>query len=292
MTTLYLILTNKCNNNCRYCFYNQEPLRKVEDKLTYESLCSVILQASELGYKEVSFTGGEPLLFKDIFKLIKYSHNLNLITTISTNAVLLNTKTISSLKDSGLDNIYISTSSDFFENKRYLKLDKILREISIFGINSPTLVFVVTAKNINSLSDVIDYAINKDIYLQLQPAFIPNKENLLSLFNLSPSKNILFNRDVKRWGKLFGKKNYANQILANYDNLLSSKKPKHCHFVNEDLVINADGNVYPCFHRLDLKLGNILNDSLANCVVSIDNSDKKTMFNAKCYGEHCISLFS
>lgn len=292
MTTLYLILTNKCNNNCRYCFYNQEPLRKVEDKLTYESLCSVILQASELGYKEVSFTGGEPLLFKDIFKLIKYSHDLKLTTTISTNAVLLNTKTISSLENSGLDNIYISTSSDFFENKRYLKLNKILREISILEMNAPTLVFVVTAKNLNSLSDVIDYAVKKDVYLQLQPAFIPDKENPLSLFNLSQSKNILFNREVKRWGKIFGKKTYANQILANYDATLSLKKPKHCHFVNEDLVINADGNVYPCFHRLDLKLGNILNDSLANCITSIKNKDKNSMINANCYGEHCISLFS
>jgi len=292
MTTLYLILTNKCNNDCRYCFYNQEPSRKVEDKLTNKSLYSVIKQAYEFGYKEISFTGGEPLLYKDIFKLIKYAHELKLVTTISTNAVLLNAKSIYNLKEAGINNLYISTSSDFFENKRYLKLNKILREILMFGLNQPTLVFVVTAKNLLSLSRVIKYAIKNDIYLQLQPAFVPNKNNPLSLFNLSLLKKKIFRTEIKRWGKMFNKEQYADQILANYDSAVSFEKPKKCHFVNEDLVINADGNVYPCFHRLDLKLGNILKDSLTNCITALDNKDKNTMINASCYGEHCISLFS
>jgi radical SAM protein with 4Fe4S-binding SPASM domain len=59
----------------------------------------------------------------------------------------------------------------------------------------------------------------------------------------------------------------------------------------QTFMIDSDGSVYPCFHRRDMKAGNILDDS-------IDAIDAKLghfyqdLKDAPCFGEHCISLFT
>lgn len=298
MNTLYLTLTTGCNLKCNFCFYTQEPRRLVKDKLNFKLLSSAIRQAPSLGFKEISFTGGEPLLLDDIGKLINLAKKLKLETTVSTNASLLNTKTIEGLKKAGLDNLYLSLASEYFFNKKENgkaweeKAIKILARLKKAKIKKPTLVFVVTKENLKFLEAVLDFVEKERLSLQIQPAYIPLKKSKLSLFKLSQAERKQFRQLLERWGEKQDKsKRYLRLVLSYYS--LTNKKdwPKFCHFAQEDLVIDADGSVYPCFHRQDLLLGKIANDNLKECLKRLKFKDKQEMSKAQCFGEHCLSLF-
>ena len=67
---LYLHLTNKCNQECRYC-YNQT-FRTANDhktELTLAEFEEIIQEFSDIGVESIVFTGGAPLLSPGLLKL-------------------------------------------------------------------------------------------------------------------------------------------------------------------------------------------------------------------------------
>lgn len=77
-------ITSKCNKNCQYCFkFNKEDLSLEENKKILNSLV-------EKNVEKISWTGGEPYLYKDLRELLKLSKEKNIINHVNTNATLLN----------------------------------------------------------------------------------------------------------------------------------------------------------------------------------------------------------
>jgi pyrroloquinoline quinone biosynthesis protein E len=73
---------------------------------------SVITQAAELGVLQCSFSGGEPLLFRDLAILVGLARKEGLYTNLITSAVGLNAARAAELKEAGLDNVQISFQAD------------------------------------------------------------------------------------------------------------------------------------------------------------------------------------
>ena len=115
---LRISVTDKCNFRCRYCMPKEnfgrdyEFLRRSE-LLSFEEIIRVITVLEQLGLKKVKLTGGEPLLRKNIEKLIEGINLNSEVNEISmtTNGSLLNKDTILKLKDNGLNKITISLDS-------------------------------------------------------------------------------------------------------------------------------------------------------------------------------------
>lgn len=107
---LQLILTTKCNLRCKMC-----GVWKIqEEELDSFYVKKLIDDTYKMGnLKEVYFTGGEALLRKDIFDLIKYVNDFypNLWTTVNTNGTLLTRQMIDRLIDSELRTLSISIDS-------------------------------------------------------------------------------------------------------------------------------------------------------------------------------------
>jgi hypothetical protein len=59
----------------------------------------------------------------------------------------------------------------------------------------------------------------------------------------------------------------------------------------ESIVVDASGEVLPCFHRRDLAAGNLLEDDPLR-VIERARRAAAALRPAPCFGEHCISLFS
>ena len=71
---LVLELTPKCNYNCPFCYCLWHEFPELAKKvLTFEQWCKVISSAAEQGCKKFLFTGGEPLLRRDLNDLIKFA---------------------------------------------------------------------------------------------------------------------------------------------------------------------------------------------------------------------------
>lgn len=110
---LRVSVTDRCNLRCIYCMPPEGILKKDHnDIMRYEEIFNVIKTASLLGIDKVRFTGGEPLILKNIDKLIYNTSKISSIRDIAmtTNAVLLEDR-VEDLKKAGLKRLNISLDS-------------------------------------------------------------------------------------------------------------------------------------------------------------------------------------
>ena len=79
-----LLLTFRCNAECRHCFFESGPHR--EEVMNPDLGIQAIDEAAKLGAEWISFTGGEPFLEQDLLEnLIEYANELNLNTEVVSN---------------------------------------------------------------------------------------------------------------------------------------------------------------------------------------------------------------
>ena len=84
--------TNRCNLACHHCYSYADP--KSEDFLTTEFILESITELKKGGIKFVIFSGGEPLIRKDIFKISQAMRDAGIITYLSTNGLYIDEKNV------------------------------------------------------------------------------------------------------------------------------------------------------------------------------------------------------
>ena len=97
-----ITLTHRCQCRCVHCYDEAWSCASETDELSTQEVASVLRQAFELGFIEVNFTGGEPLVRKDIVDLVKTARTVGLVPKISTNGMLLTESLVAELKAAGL----------------------------------------------------------------------------------------------------------------------------------------------------------------------------------------------
>lgn len=101
--------TNSCNLTCRHCY--RDAGKKAEKELTTAEGFDLINQVSEAGFKIIIFSGGEPLMRQDIFKLVRYARTQGLKAVLGTNGTLLNKEIATRLKEARVNTVGISLDS-------------------------------------------------------------------------------------------------------------------------------------------------------------------------------------
>ncbi len=81
-------LTRTCNLKCIHCYTDSEA-QKYPDELTTEQCKAVLADLAEFRVPAVLFSGGEPLVRKDVFELATYARSLDLHVVLSTNGTLI-----------------------------------------------------------------------------------------------------------------------------------------------------------------------------------------------------------
>lgn len=154
---LRVSVTDRCNLRCVYCMPEEGIHKKQhEDILRYEDIIKVVRSASLLGIKKVRYTGGEPLILKDIDKLIYETAELPSIKDISitTNGLLLDDMA-EELKKAGLKRVNVSLDTldknKFKTITRLGNLDTVLNSIyKCINIGlAPVKINTVLMKGIN-----------------------------------------------------------------------------------------------------------------------------------------------
>lgn len=133
---LRVSLTDRCNFRCFYCLPNGEPpLARKETILTFEEITEICEIFVSLGIEKIRLTGGEPLLRKDIEKLVEKLSKLKpqlKDIALTTNGFSLE-KRAENLKKAGLDRVTISLDSLKKDNFQKItgvdKLDEVLQAI-------------------------------------------------------------------------------------------------------------------------------------------------------------------
>ena len=90
-TNLRISVTDRCNIRCYYCMPEDVRFGAREDILSFEEIERVVRIAASLGVDKIRITGGEPLVRKDLPRLIETLLQIEGIRdlALTTNAVLL-----------------------------------------------------------------------------------------------------------------------------------------------------------------------------------------------------------
>ncbi|MDP2939182.1 MAG: radical SAM protein [Candidatus Omnitrophota bacterium] len=97
-------LTNRCNLDCLHCLRD----RRTDNELSTEEIKDIFLQLRKENCFNLTFTGGEAFLRKDLFEILHFAKKLEFAISVYSNGTLLNEKDIKLLKKLNLAAVQIS----------------------------------------------------------------------------------------------------------------------------------------------------------------------------------------
>lgn len=170
---LDVYLTNACNLSCKFCF-NLE--REDSPRIPLQDICNILKSAYENGNRYVSITGGEPFLYKQVFHVLDYAHDLGYWTNILSHGGLLNEEKVERLKNYWRTRIRISLDGPTKEAHDALrgegtfentvdKIDLLVRN----GINTG-IGFTASEHNVETIEDLFRFCIDRGVsFLRISP---------------------------------------------------------------------------------------------------------------------------
>jgi 12,18-didecarboxysiroheme deacetylase len=105
-------MTRRCNLKCIHCYSNSADI-DYADELTTDEGKELITDLAAFGSPVILFSGGEPLMRRDLFELARYATEKGMRAVISTNGTLITNEVAAKLKEIGLS--YVGVSLDGLE---------------------------------------------------------------------------------------------------------------------------------------------------------------------------------
>jgi PqqA peptide cyclase len=212
----------------------------------------VIREAAALGVLQIGFSGGEPLVRRDLPDLVRAAREANLYTNLITSGIGLDDDRMGALRNAGLDSVQLSFQSDNTDladeiagaRAHQHKLDAAAK-IRAAGIPL-SLNFVIHRRNIDRLLQMIDLAES----LQAERVELANVQfygwAFLNRAALLPTREqVVRAREIATAAKvrLAGKIDIFYVLPDYYEN-----RPKPClsGWGQRYLTVNPIGEVLPC----------------------------------------------
>ncbi len=131
---LYLETTNRCNLLCTTCPRTYAELEPPAD-MSWELFTSIVDQVPEAG-RAVLHGVGEPMLVKNLPRMVRYLKDRGTYVLFNTNGTLLNDRNGRALIDAGLDELRVSLDASTRESYLAIRgkdyFDRILRNVRAF----------------------------------------------------------------------------------------------------------------------------------------------------------------
>lgn len=166
-------LTYACPLQCPYCS-NPVDFARYKDELSTEEWLRVFREARTMGAIQLGFSGGEPLVRRDLEILIEEARALGYYTNLITSGMGMDASRVKRLREAGLDHIQISfqasspglndllAGTKAFEHKLAMA-----REVKRHGYPM-VLCFVLHRDNIDHLEQILELAITLEAdYVEL-----------------------------------------------------------------------------------------------------------------------------
>jgi len=274
-------VTYRCNAHCMHC-YAPTPHPYTLTELTLEEWKQIFKDMSDLGAFRVIFTGGEPLLREDLFEMIRFCHELGLLTFLETNGSLIDRKSAQKLVDAGINivNISINRSTadqyDVFSGYKGLfnKAVNALEMLKAYGVE--TAVFTTVNKvNIREIPDIIDIAAavhaDRIAFVHISPAgraetnmdLYPSPQEYIEVLKKIYEKDSEYPDLIIKYPNLPAFYFHESIGLEAYESVKTSEGYLElCTAGITSYVIDPAGNIKPCTVTEKNTIGNIKKDSL------------------------------
>ena len=244
-------LTYACPLQCPYCS-NPVEMANVKKELSTEDWFRVMQQAREMGATQLGFSGGEPLIRKDLELLIAEARRLGFYTNLITSGVGMDENRIKAFKEAGLDHIQVSFQASSEELNNFIagtdsfqhKLE-MARLVKKYGYPM-VLCFVLHRRNEEQIRDILELSIALEAdYVELATTqyygwAYHNREQLLpTRAQLKHAEEVAREYQEKMKGKM-----RIFYIIPDY----FEDRPKRCMdgWGHVFLTITPDGTALPC----------------------------------------------
>jgi len=282
-------ITENCNAKCIICDHWKN---RSEDKLDKDKIIDIFKQLASLKVRILRISGGEPLLRKDLFDILRKFTRDDFTVVLSTNGLLLN-RYIDEINDSIINNIKISIDAigdknDYirgvkgYYNKSLGSLKYLKKKITIGSVLNNLL--------IDDLEQLINYCqdrgYNYDIHLPCTNTYFHESQDVSGIMkDLWPTpQNTHKALDIlEKYNILSG------TLLDNAKSYLLTRKFQfnHCILGFIKIYIDSQGNVRTgCYEYKPV--GNLMHSSLEEIISSHKyRNSVLNMFNFKCRGCTC-----
>jgi cyclic pyranopterin phosphate synthase len=120
---LRISVTDRCNLRCTYCMPEDVAFRPKDELLKFEEIAHFVRVAATLGVNKIRLTGGEPLVRRDLHKLVSQLTPIPGMRDVglTTNGILLRSQA-KALHDAGLRRLNVSL--DTLDAKRFREITR------------------------------------------------------------------------------------------------------------------------------------------------------------------------
>lgn len=275
-----IYLTNECNLRCKHCIDSSGILTEEEKsrELSNEEIYGLIDYYIDKGVSNFSFSGGEPLIHRNVFNFIKYirerSTKKEIKITLLTNATLVDESVAKKLYDLGVNYVRTSIESCNPETHDWIRGKENFEKV-IFGLkhllkaNIPEVGVTITVnkKNLNEIESTIEFLYNLGLrYITMAPLMpLGRGQNLKDLLlDIEDFKKLLEKKIAfeKQYPNVFFTLDSPLLVILVKDNPELLEKHGPCVIGTCFIGFKANGDIYACPIRDEVIIGNIRNDNL------------------------------
>src|SRR5256885_1349882 len=241
---VYYAITDGCNLRCPYCYASS--LKCLPGELDTAESMDLVTQVAEMGTAIVVFTGGEPMLRKDLFQVAEHANRSGLRSNIITNATMIRTpemarriaETFNAVTVS-LDGATAETHDRTRGKGSFAKTYKALQLLNAAGV-VPDINHVVTSDNVDELESFATFLDG----LEVNSVRLMNHNDL----GRGADDNYDFRwSDHLRVQQLVWTSPAAGKLRPDNPTGVSPCSIKgNCGMGGNEIYINSLGDVYPC----------------------------------------------
>jgi radical SAM protein with 4Fe4S-binding SPASM domain len=251
LTAMHLHLTDRCNLECTYCLRESSPRVKIQHRPDRFIELFDYLAPFAADRLEVTFTGGEPLMYPGFAKVVEASSGHGFHNLLFTNGILVTDARAEFIASHfmrvqvSLDGADVEAHAETRGNNAQQVLRGIYR-LSAAGA-AITVQVTISTHNLDSARRIRD-VLPEDVNLRFTPVMPHGRGAQVSDLFLSDDQFLAFRRDAS-----------DERPLEQYRPGVQSRS---CHAGLSNLSIADTGDVYPChlFHQPAFWFGNVFHD--------------------------------
>ncbi|MBR9703807.1 radical SAM protein [Candidatus Pacearchaeota archaeon] len=272
--------TDNCNLRCKHCYHGGKDSHiQTRDLMSIDKVYSMIDDLDNTASKwdmrpRIAISGGEPLKRLDLYDILRYTQDKEMITNLLTNGTLLSRRKSKDIKELGINTIQVSIDG-IPETHNEIRGREYAFDRAVEGINNASsekievvVSMTATKKNQHEFEEVIQIAYEAGAKRVGFKTYVPSVElgsndplylDSSEIFKLITHTNEL---TEKYDGKIqILHSDVLFQILEPDNELIDDAKKEDkflwgCAAGYRSLSVLSDGTVYPC-RRLPVSIGNI-----------------------------------
>lgn len=289
-------ITLRCNLSCPHCY--SSAVKSASDELSTVECRRLIDSMAQLGVKNIGWTGGEPLLRRDLEELIIYAHEHGIISGITTNGILLNKERVGSLRAAGINSLQISLDGSTPERNRYIRGARATDfQLIVDGLKMSlearlpvSLAMIVGRETMDDVLDYVELARSVGVKLVRLCGFVPHG----AAKGDAVQERMSFTSRRGELVELVEKLQEVDSPEIALDPAFGPLPPAfdfhRCQAGILTFYVSSNGDIYPCTALIDdrFKVGNVRQRCLLDIVRDPGMTEIASMDRADIHG-HCRS---